>query len=391
MATQPYDVSIVLNYYAPYVSGLTETARIVAEGLAERGLRVAVVTTQHEKDLAKQEVLNGVDVFRAPVAFKIGRGPISPGFLPLVRRIAGQSKALHLHLPMLEAAAITTMVRNIPIISTHHIDLWLAPTLMNRIQITSVNLSNRLAMRHSAHVVVNSEDQARHSIMWPTIQQNPWSAIPAPCLDPRGGAPAFRDGPGHHIGFLGRIVPDKGIEFLIQAFLQTAKEEDRLLLAGEYDTVAGGSNIAELRQLIGGDTRVQFLGLLDRAGTRDFYASIDTFALTSVAESFGIVQAEAMMCGLPVVGSDLAGGRVPIQQTGFGVLTQPGDVPAIAQALTELRDFPQSEKDRLAAKSRALYGAENCITRYADLIRRVSHVSAQTVSLPDTPLADQPR
>lgn len=38
-----FDVTIVLTYYLPYTSGLTEVARTVAEGLAARGRRVAVV------------------------------------------------------------------------------------------------------------------------------------------------------------------------------------------------------------------------------------------------------------------------------------------------------------------------------------------------------------
>ncbi|MEU4620045.1 glycosyltransferase family 4 protein [Actinoplanes sp. NPDC023801] len=369
MTSENFDVTVVLNYYAPYVSGLTETARIVAEGLAKRGWRVAVVTTQHEADLPRQEVLEGVHVFRAPVMFRIGRGPVSPGFLPLVRRIAARSRSLHLHLPMLESAPITWLAPAIPIVSTHHIDLWLKPTLINRLQIRGVNLSVRNAIRNSTHVVVNSEDQARHSLLWPEVAAGAWSAVPAPCLDPRGGAPAFRDGPGHHVGFMGRIVPDKGIEYLIQAFQRVAEPHDRLLLAGEYDAVAGGSNIEELRRLAAGDDRIVFLGLLDRAGTSDFYASIDTFALTSVAESFGIVQAEAMICGVPVVGSNLPGGRVPVLQTGFGRLTEPRDVDGIAAALVELRDFPAEEKRRLAEVAHRLYSADGCIDGYENIFR----------------------
>ncbi|MGP9820844.1 glycosyltransferase family 4 protein [Salinarimonas sp. NSM] len=372
MTPDDFDVAVVLNYYAPYVSGLTETARIVAEGLADRGWRVAVVTTRHDPSLPTEELVRGVRVFRAPILFKIGRGPISPGFVPLARRIAARSRTLNLHLPMLEAAAITAFAPRIPIVSTYHIDIWLAPSLTSRLQIAGVNLSAKLAMRRSDHVVVNSDDQARGSVLWPAIASGEWSSIPAPCLDPRGGTPRFRDGPGHHVGFLGRIVPDKGIEYLIQAFRRVAAPEDRLLLAGEHDTVAGGSNIAQLRALADGDDRVRFLGPLDRAGTRDLYASLDTFALTSVAESFGIVQAEAMMCGLPVVGSDLAGGRVPVLQTGFGRLTRPRDVPAIAAALVEMRAFPAAEKERLAELARGLYGADGCIDRYAMLLARLS-------------------
>ena len=45
-----FDVTIVLTYYLPYTSGLTEVARTVAEGLAARGRRVAVVACRHDPD-----------------------------------------------------------------------------------------------------------------------------------------------------------------------------------------------------------------------------------------------------------------------------------------------------------------------------------------------------
>lgn len=378
MSTKKFDVTIVLNLYSPYVSGLTETARLVAEGMVRRGKKIAVVSTQHDRDLPREEKINGVKVFRAPIAFRIGRGPVSFSFLPLVKRIARISKFLNLHLPMLEAAAIASLIPNTTLVSTYHIDLWLAPSILNRLQIASVNLSARHALRRSAHIIVNSDDQAKYSLMWPTIRGKSWSSIPAPCLDARGGSPIFRDGAGYHVGFMGRIVPDKGIEFLIHAFKSMAAKEDRLLLAGDYETVAGGSNIIELRRLAGDDTRIRFLGLLDRAGTRDFYASIDTFALPSIAESFGIAQAEAMMCGLPVVGSNLPGGRVPIRQTGFGLLTEPGDVQAIASALINLKDTPAERRHMSAEFARKLYGLEACIDRYETLFDGLSQKNEST-------------
>ncbi|MEL7415378.1 MAG: glycosyltransferase family 1 protein, partial [Pseudomonadota bacterium] len=78
MTDTTFDITVILNYYAPYVSGLTETARVVAEGLAAQGWRVAVVTACHDPELPAEEVMRGVHVFRAPIAFKIGRGPVSP-------------------------------------------------------------------------------------------------------------------------------------------------------------------------------------------------------------------------------------------------------------------------------------------------------------------------
>ena len=72
------DLVVVLNYYAPYVSGLTESARIVAEGMAARGWRVQVITSQHDATLPRRESVNGVEVIRTPVVARLGKGVVSP-------------------------------------------------------------------------------------------------------------------------------------------------------------------------------------------------------------------------------------------------------------------------------------------------------------------------
>jgi hypothetical protein len=84
MKQEPYDLVVALNYYAPYVSGVTEAARVTAEGLAARGWKVLVVAGHHEPSTPRRERINGVDVIRTRVALSIGKGIISPGFVPTV-------------------------------------------------------------------------------------------------------------------------------------------------------------------------------------------------------------------------------------------------------------------------------------------------------------------
>ncbi|MCD9902115.1 hypothetical protein LUR56_23815 [Streptomyces sp. MT29] len=109
-----FDVAIVLTYYLPYTSGLTEVARTVAEGLAARGRRVAVVASRHDPAHPARETVNGVEVFRAPVAARIGRGVLSPGFAPLAGRVARASRVVNIHLPMLEAGAVARLAGDTP-------------------------------------------------------------------------------------------------------------------------------------------------------------------------------------------------------------------------------------------------------------------------------------
>ncbi len=101
-----------------------------------------------------------------------------------------------------------------------------------------------------------------------------------------------------------------------------------------------------------------------------FYASLDAFALPSVAEeSFGISQAEAMMLGVPSVASDAPGMRVPVTETGFGRLFPPGDAHALAAALREVAAYPPERRAEGGCAARARYGTDHCLDAYDGLFR----------------------
>ncbi|WP_246644277.1 glycosyltransferase family 4 protein [Nonomuraea ceibae] len=367
MSAHEFDVAIIINYYAPYVSGLTIYAQTLAEGLAKRGSRVAVVAVQHDESLPLRELRAGVSIFRSPVRTRIGRGPVSPQFVPLVRRVARRSAIVNLHVPMLEVAPIALSVRDRPLVITHHTDLWLPPGVVNSVATNAVSRSTWMAMRFADAVVLNSSDQARGSKLWPMIRRRHWRGIAPPCLDRRGAEPNHRDGPGLHIGFLGRIVEEKGIEYLIRAFQLLDDPDARLLIGGDWIEVAGGGIEDRLRPLIGDDSRVRMLGMLRGGQIDDFYASIDVFALPSIWESFGIVQAEAMMAGVPSVTTDFPGGRSPVMETGFGRRVPMRDPAALARAITELAALTPAERAEGGRRARELYDKENCFKAYEEL------------------------
>jgi glycosyltransferase involved in cell wall biosynthesis len=371
--TNDFDVTVALDYYAPYVSGLTEAARVVAEGLAARGWRIAVACAQHDPTLPRHEVINGVHVHRAPVITRISRGFLCPALPVLTSRLASRSALLHLHLPMPEAAFMVNRGSSTKVATTYHIDSFLPHGAINRFGMRVVDTSARVAISRSDLVIVNSDDQARGSRLWPTMRRRPLRAISSPCLDRNGGEPTLRDGTGLHVGFMGRIAVEKGIEYLIRAFRTIDDPAARLLIAGDYEHIAGGSNIAELRVEAGGDRRIRFLGMLRGQQVRDFYASIDVFSLPSISESFGIVQGEAMMTGVPSVTTDIAGGRYPVQATGFGRMVPPRDPQALRTALLDLATM--SAEERLAGQRKALdmFGVEACVDAYEDAFRLLTN------------------
>ncbi|MFF8592974.1 glycosyltransferase family 4 protein [Streptomyces sp. NPDC015220] len=366
-----FDVTVMLDYYSPYVSGLTEAARLTAEGLAGRGWKVAVVCAQHDPALARHEVVNGVHVFRAPVLARISRGFVSPQLPLLARRLAARSDIVHMHLPNPEAAFVAALKGSARLVVTYHIDVFLPDSPVNRFGMWAVDQSCKAAVRKADLVITNSEDQARGSRIWPTIRRRRLLPVSSPCVDRNGGTPRLRDGDGPHIGFMGRITVDKGIEYLIRAFRAIDDPRARLLIAGDHATVAGGSNIAQLRREAGDDQRIRFTGLLRGDAVRDFYASIDVFALPSISESFGIVQVEAMMAGIPPVSTELPGSRYPIAATGFGRLVPPRDPGALRAAILEMAELPAEDRESGRQAATKLFGGEAFLDAHEEAFRKL--------------------
>jgi len=356
-----------LTYYSPYVSGLSNMARDIAEGLAERGRRVTVVTSRYDRSLPREERIGGVRVLRAAVLARVGRGVISPAFVRLACREMSQARVGSLQLPLLEAAPIAWGA-SCPLVVTYHCDVTLPPGLFNTAQRLAVDASNRFALGRATSVAVTSQDYARHSRMWPAIQPS-MVVIPPPCRAVPPRRPTFRETEGLHVGFLGRIVREKGLEYLVRGFRAVSDPDARLLIGGDYASVAGGSVIEQVRATIGDDSRVRLLGFVPEGLLGDFYASLDVFTLPSVNafEAFGIVQAVAMLAGVPVLASDIPGVRQPVAQTGFGILVPPADAAAITAALCRLRDAPPDREVGARAAHQA-FSVDGVLDAYEALI-----------------------
>ena len=155
------------------------------------------------------------------------------------------------------------------------------------------------------------------------------------------------------IGYIGRIVPEKGIEVLLRAAARMDGDW-RLRLVG------GGSARDEMRALAQAlriDERVEFVGQLPSAELPAEYHKIDVLVLPSLTrpnwkEQFGRVLVEAMASGVPVIGSN--SGAIPGVIGAAGRIVPEDDVEALARALAELRDQPDSRRE-LSAQGRARF------------------------------------
>ena len=137
------------------------------------------------------------------------------------------------------------------------------------------------------------------------------------------------------LGFLGRFDEDrKGLAVLLAAMPQILKKypDVRLLVAGPGDADAAYKKMdASLR------SKVDFLGRLSDAEKQSFFKSIDIYVAPNIrGESFGIILAEAMAAGTPIVASDIEAFVAVLESGASGTLFKVGDSKDLAKRIIEL-------------------------------------------------------
>lgn len=136
------------------------------------------------------------------------------------------------------------------------------------------------------------------------------------------------------IGFLGRIVQQKGIHFLVKALglLINKKGLNCELIIG-----GNGRYLKALKNLIkiyGLNDKVKFLDYIDNK--EEFFNNIDIFCLPSLKEAFGLVIIESMARGVPVVASNIPGIDEIVIHEMNGLLFTPGDYHDLANKIEML-------------------------------------------------------
>lgn len=371
----PPSILIGLYYYQPYISGLSEYARQLAEGLAESGYEVTVLCLRHESSSPRQESIRGVRVIRAPNLFRYGKGAISPLFWCQLVRLGNRHDVVNLHLPLPDAGLVAGFLPRDRLLVTYHCDVNLGDGLVNRlIEHASYSLMER-ALRRATVIVGNSAAYFRNSRF---AEYSPKFRAVNPPIDTRRFRPtaassrsAARNEP-YRIGFVGRVVYEKGLQYLFDAIptLQESIGELQVLVVGETEGVAGGSVMPELeRYRARFPDIIRFLGRIGAEELVRFYSDIDILVLPSIdpLESFGMVQVEAMCCGTPVVASNLPGVNEVIGKTGFGRLARPRDPDDIARQI-ELVRRGQFTRDGFDPRE---WDVANTISTYMELIEEL--------------------
>ncbi|MCC2596589.1 glycosyltransferase [Pusillimonas sp. MFBS29] len=367
------------NTYRPHVGGVANSVAWLTDSLRGAGHRVLVVAPEFPGCRPDDGVLRipavqnfrGSD-FSVPIPLTVSLSETLDDFSP---------DLVHSHHPfLLGDTALRVSARfDLPIVYTCHTRYELyghyvaqdAPLLQRLV------LSLALGYCDLCDAVV-APSQSMADFLTEHGVTAPVKTIPTG-IDPR----SFSGGDGNGlrsslgipadafvVGHVGRLAIEKNLDYLTDAIIDFLQSEKRahFLVAGDGPMK---ESIARAFAAHGLAHRVHLPGAVKGDSLAGMYAAMDAFAFSSHSETQGLVLAEAMAAGVPVVALDAFGTREMVR-SGFNGWLLDTDAPPrrFAEALQWVHDLDDARRRRLqlaASRTAALFSRERATASMLDL------------------------
>ncbi|HSP43006.1 MAG TPA: glycosyltransferase [Luteolibacter sp.] len=375
-------IAMFTNTYLPHVGGVAKSVKTLEDEYRRRGHEVRVIAPEFDDSEDSPEVLrvpaiqnfNGSD-FSVKLPFPVFVRQYIDDFEP---------DLIHSHHPFLlgDSALRESWKLEIPIVFTHH---TLYEDYTHYVPLDSPALKRAAVQLATEYcnlcdqVIAPSESIAK--LLKRRGVTTPIEAIPTG-IDAAG----FASGDGARfrkqadiapdarvIGHVGRLAKEKNLPYLSKAVGARLREDPQAV----FLVVGTGSAHDEMLEILrqSADER-QIRAVGSKAGDDlfDAYAAMDWFVFASQTETQGLVLAEAMAAGKPVVALDGPGVREIVENEENGLLLDGGaDVAGFSQALRRImedRDFSRRCADGARATA-ADFSRERCAGRMLDCYERL--------------------
>lgn len=374
-------------YYYPYISGLTIVPQKIFNHL-KKNHQISVLTFKLSPKFKSYEYEKNLIIYRLPYLLKISKGFISPQSLIYFFKEVKKNDILFLNLPNFEGLplAILAKMSNKKIISLFHCQITLSPTLFNKIVSFFLNLSLKIQLKLSDKIIVHTKDYFNSLPYLKKYTEKIIFTLP-PIEKLKIDKNFYRKLNKNKkiIGYLGRIASEKGLEYLVKAMSVLKKNKNfankklTLLIAGPYGKEVAGENayFFKIKNLLKkNDIDYRLLGKLSPFQIGAFYKTIDLLVLPSInsTEAFGMVQAEAMLYGTPVIATDLPGVRMPIKLTKMGIIVKPKSSELIADAIVEIfKNRKKYTNKKLLKKAEEIFSIKKVYQFYDHLFKNLEN------------------
>lgn len=329
------------NLYPSFAGGIALHAHEMSKWQVRLGHNVTVYTSSVVEE-AMLEIKDGYKVVRFKSLARLMGNPLMPGLFPKLLHTRNTFDIIHAHSHLFLSTNLCALARRLgspPLIITNHgLISQTAPLPIQKVYIPTVAKwtlqSSDMVICYTETEKAKLEEIGINSNNIKVIHNGIDTDIFTPC-EKRGGKT------GSQILWVGRFVPGKGIEHLINAFniLVQQHQHYRLTMVGK----------GPLQEKI--NQKIQNLGLSQHISLRSFvpnseihrlYQDSDVFVLTSLNEGVPRTILEAMACGIPVISTELPQ-LVDIVE-GCGLTVPIGDPQAVADAVSRITTSPELAK-----------------------------------------------
>lgn len=377
------NIAMMTNTYLPMVGGLERSVEIFSNEYRKRGHRVLIITPEFPDMPEKEE-----GVIRLPAIKNFHHSEYSVALhIPKTLKkelYKFKPDIIHSHFPYLIGVGALRIARRlkIPLVFTHHSmyekythyipgDSLALKRFASAFSIGYANLCDWIISPSQSLVQVLKQRGVKKPVTCiPTgihVENYAWGNGEAIRRKFHIPAQAFV------ITYIGRIEREKSVDFLAEVISQYLQQHNDayFMLTGK------GSKTEEVLDVFkrrGVASRVRATGVMLNQQLIDTYHAADVFAFASQTETQGIVLAEAMAAGLPIIAVDALGPHDIIKDKYNGRLLPTPDKNDFLAALSWLHHL--NENERLALKHHAketaqFYSIDTCTGRILDLYEQV--------------------
>lgn len=257
-----------------------------------------------EFDVCTKDICQGVTLKTVPTWDKKGLAAVTSSFFAAVFAAFSKAEAVHIHA---EGPAFMCWLPKLlgkrTVVTVHGLD-WQREKWKQGFGAKYIRLGEKMAVRFADEIIVLSRNvqeyfrsaYGRETVWIPNGVSTP-EILEADRITKQYGL--RKDG---YLLFLGRLVPEKGIHYLIEAFRQVETDKKLVIAGGSSDTAEYG---AALRAQAEGDDRVLFTGFVQGETLEELYSNAWVYVLPSDVEGMPLSLLEAMSYGNCCLVSDI--------------------------------------------------------------------------------------
>ena len=324
--------------------GVEVVVEALSAALAERGHSVTCYNrgghhvSGAEHELPAGSVYRGIRLVTVPTVERKGYAAVISSFFAALRSAFGRYDVVHIHA---EGPAffcwLPRLLGKRVIVTVHGLD-WQREKWNGGFASKFIHLGERAAVRFADEIIVLSENVRQYFLnTYGRVTRFIPNGVCAPVLEsPRLIAEKWGLQKDGYILYLGRIVPEKGETYLIEAFKQVNTEKKLVIAGGSSDTEY---YLRQLRELAAEDDRILFTGFVQGQLKDELYSNAYVYALPSDLEGMPLSLLEAMSYGNCCLVSDIPECAEVVEDK--AVLFRKSDVADLRQRLQTLCDQPE--------------------------------------------------